>query len=261
MTKVINSKIFIGDVCISFNRTLRVPLEDTIYKAPPALGIFPVYCKNQYRASAPSTWASNDFFLAVRKNCLYLYLKMFPWEAMMIEIACKNKQQQQNIAIKLNCNQINLLNGRTFVPLLCAEDNDHMLISGTNNASGMWIDGAFATPDLVRQFAICPITSHCAFELAKLQLFLFAPKMSLLSRQQVRTISKQQHSSTSTTTTTIGNFIRPKTASSKPIATTTTNKLVTTSELGKQVFDTICNGGFLPHRQLPQAILQQYEQV
>ncbi|MCH5642267.1 hypothetical protein [Gordonia sp. ABSL49_1] len=113
---------------ITFERTLRVPDDDTTYGLPPSLGEFPVYLDPRARESVIPMWQSEAMWMNFSTDSGYPFL------------------------VKIGVGGLNAITGEPFRPEIDSADDDYVEIP-----TQPWLDGFYADPTTVRQFVAMPL--------------------------------------------------------------------------------------------------------
>ena len=138
------SSIFKGaNGSIRFNRTLRLPDDDTIHYLPCSLGEFTL------RHIEDST----KIPLQMRKKGGVM-LPIYQAEAMWLDF-----DADFPIALKIGCGKINAISGKPWCEDLLEDENDYIVLPDQP-----WLDGFSISKDIVRQFVAMPLGSGITVE-------------------------------------------------------------------------------------------------
>ncbi len=108
---------------IDFQRTLRIPDDDSDYPLPPGLGAFPMRHVDDHAARVPSSWIEHGGVM----------LPMYQSEAMWISFAGGNGYP---FALKVAAGKINAVTGETWSDGLERDPQDYMVVPNQP-----WLDG------------------------------------------------------------------------------------------------------------------------
>lgn len=128
---------------ISFERTLRVPINNNTYPLPQTLGSYEL----------------------INVNDEYI-LPMYQCEAMWMKFNIYPKHR--NVAIKIGCGDINIISGKKWQDGVLASDHQNYVVLPYQS----WLDGVKVNTDLVghnvghyvRQFVAMPLTDESLIE-------------------------------------------------------------------------------------------------
>ena len=117
------TSIQIAGVNISFQRTLRIPDDGTVYPLPPSLGQFPIHRVEDYAGAVPESWATHGG----------IFLPMYQREAMWINFGGSPWPPH---AVKLAVGMVNALTGSPWNDRLSKHEQDYLVCPDQP-----WIDG------------------------------------------------------------------------------------------------------------------------
>jgi hypothetical protein len=123
---------FDGQLAISFQRTLRVPDDGSVYPLPPTFGPFPIYRARQASALIPPTWRGENAVLVP------VYEREALWLAFDASIPH---------AIQVEAGGVNAVSGEVGSRALSTEPQNYIVAPPQR-----WLDGVNAGPGSVRQF-------------------------------------------------------------------------------------------------------------
>ncbi|KAL8884794.1 MAG: hypothetical protein Q9192_006768 [Flavoplaca navasiana] len=143
-------------VNISFQRTLRVPDDQTENHLPADLGTFPLYSARQYQATLPSDMAMKGG----------LFFPMYQREAMWI-----NFSASEPFAIQIYAGTVNAISGEpiqadfsTTLHRLTKLAGDQSIQDYIVPPHQLWLDGIASKQGCVRQFVAVPLGSGYTVE-------------------------------------------------------------------------------------------------
>jgi len=121
-------------LAVSFQRTLRVPLDGESYPLPPGLGAFPLRRAADHAARVPASWVERgDAFLPMyRREALWLGFRATPWKPS---------------AVQVGVGGVDAVAGGPFGAELTAEPQNYVVCPPQP-----WLDGINAERGAVRQF-------------------------------------------------------------------------------------------------------------
>jgi hypothetical protein len=131
-----NLLITAGGLQISFERTLRVPEDESGYPLPPSLGAFPVYKIADFADTVPREWCEKGGY----------FIPMYQSEAMWL-----NFSGVMNVLI-VNTRNANALTGKSISKTLDWEEQNYIVAP-----SQPWLDGFNAGDGYLRQFVAMPL--------------------------------------------------------------------------------------------------------
>ena len=130
---------------IEFQRTLRIPDDDTDYPLPPGLGRFPLRHLDDYADRMPEEWHKRGGVIA----------PMHQSEAMWINFESRHNHrlnQPYPFAVKIATGKICAITGDTWVDHLNTDPQDYLVLP-----EQPWLDGYCIEKGTVRQFVAMPL--------------------------------------------------------------------------------------------------------
>lgn len=130
---------------IEFQRTLRIPDDDTDYPLPPGLGGFPLRHLDDYAARLPEEWHKRGGVIA----------PMHQSEAMWINFQSRHNYRLNRpypFAVKIATGKICAITGETWVNHLNTDPQDYVVLP-----EQPWLDGYCIEKGTVRQFVAMPL--------------------------------------------------------------------------------------------------------
>lgn len=134
------SRIYVGDrFSVSFQRTLRIPVDDQQYPLPPSLGPFHIHSVEDFADTAPAKWLNQGaFFLPVyQREALWLGFGGADWKPNAVKVAVGG---------------VNAVSGTVWEKGLNSEPQDYLVCPDQP-----WLDGVNAGANFVRQFVAAPL--------------------------------------------------------------------------------------------------------
>ena len=123
---------------ISFQRTLRLPFDDTTYALPAGLGEFPLRHLDDFAEKLPVP--------VRRRGCVLM--PMWQSEAMWIHFhAGSRRNESYPFAVKIATGKINAVTGKSWTQTLNADPQDYLVLP-----SQPWLDGFCVEKGKIRQF-------------------------------------------------------------------------------------------------------------
>jgi hypothetical protein len=133
-------------VCISFQRTLRIPDDGGIYPLPPGFGQFPVRTIPVCAEQVPPEWrASGDIAIPLRQA-----------EALWLDF---HNSYSPPAAMKVGSGLINAINGQAWTDGLTNAPQGYVVLPDQP-----WLDGYCVEPGIIRQFVAASLGSHSTAE-------------------------------------------------------------------------------------------------
>lgn len=153
----------LGDVTISFQRTLRIPDDGQRYPLPPGLGCFPLRRVADYADRVPEGWAEKGG----------VFLPMYQREAMWLSFNGAPR------ALKVGVGKVCAIRGERWREGLTAKPQSYV-VTGTQP----WLDGIASGKGTIRQFVAMPLGMGYTVEAqvtgeekhGGIQLQVYAPK-------------------------------------------------------------------------------------
>jgi hypothetical protein len=132
---------------IEFQRTLRIPDDDSEYPLPPGLGQFPLCLVDDYKSTVPERWGEHGGVL----------LPMFQSEAMWIRF--NSLDCEYPFAVKVATGKINAVTGDAWSNDLHQKPQDYLVAPDQP-----WLDGYCVEKGIIRQFVAMPLGSGYSAE-------------------------------------------------------------------------------------------------
>ena len=130
---------------IEFQRTLRIPDDDTDYPLPPGLGQFPLRHLDDYAARLPEEWNQRGGVIA----------PMHQSEAMWINFESDYRYRFElsyPFALKIATGKICAITGEPWTNQLNADPQDYVVLP-----EQPWLDGYCIERGVIRQFVAMPL--------------------------------------------------------------------------------------------------------
>lgn len=128
---------------LTFQRTLRIPDDESTYSLPPGLGHFPLEHVDDHRT--PQKWKRHGGVM----------LPMYQSEAMWVHFDAEHipdRGTEYPFAIKIATGKINAVTGNTWENALSNIPQDYMV-----STKQPWLDGYCVSKDVIRQFVAMPL--------------------------------------------------------------------------------------------------------
>jgi len=174
-----NDHVLLGDLDISFRRTVRVPDNQQISKLPPDLGKFPLFQVKDYASKMPAEMAAKGgLFMPMygksrsaesqksQKNALITWLYRLDREAMWIKF-----KSERRYAIKVYVGAVNAVSGEPAVETAATRLRQRNKMSQGQSVQDYvvvpdqkWLDGIATAVGQVRQFVATPMGSAHSVE-------------------------------------------------------------------------------------------------
>ena len=141
-----------ASLSVDFQRTLRIPDDDSEYALPPGLGNFPVRHVDDFAEKVPSAWIRHGGVM----------LPMYQSEAMWLNFSgdyVPDRQTEYPVAIKVAAGKINAVTGDAWSDGLSGDPQDYMV-----SPQQPWLDGYCVEKGLIRQFVAMPLGSGYSAE-------------------------------------------------------------------------------------------------
>ena len=168
-----------AELKITFQRTLRIPDDETTYSLPPGFGSFPLKHVDDFMENIPEKWIQHGGVM----------LPMYQSEALWINFDSKYLDRHNTeypFAVKIATGKINVLTGENMQNGLHSDIQDYLVAS-----EQPWLDGYSVEKGLIRQFVAMPlgdgytaeeqITGHA--EHGGLQVIVYPMKRSVFDRR------------------------------------------------------------------------------
>lgn len=161
---------------INFQRTLRIPDDNSVYSLPPGLGSFPLNHVDDYSETLPALWKAHGG----------AFLPMYQSEAMWLSF-----DSDYPCAIKIAAGKINAVSGDPWTNALGATPQDYVVVPDQP-----WLDGFNVSEGHVRQFVAMPLGSGYTAEeqitgsadVGGLQIIIFPMKREVYDKLYGRDI-------------------------------------------------------------------------
>ena len=131
-----------AECSVSFQRTLRIPDDDTPYPLPPGLGNFPLRHVDDYKSRLPAEWLRRGGVL----------MPMHQAEAMWINFGSHSSNPAYPIAVKIATGKVCAVSGEGWTNHLNRDPQDYVVLPRQP-----WIDGYCVEKGVVRQFIAMPL--------------------------------------------------------------------------------------------------------
>ncbi|MCU0307125.1 MAG: hypothetical protein MUE51_05020 [Thermoleophilia bacterium] len=131
--------LHVGDLAVTFHRTLRLPDDGREYPLPPGLGRFPLLRVDDFADRVPAGWRGRGG----------VFLPMWQREAMWMSFTPRHHWRPQ--AVKVAAGMVNAVSGGPWSDRLEADD-DHLVCPPQP-----WLDGFKTADGQVRQFIAMPL--------------------------------------------------------------------------------------------------------
>lgn len=162
-----HDRITIGNLSMSFHRTLRIPDDGGRYPLPPSLGHFPVHRVEDHADRVPETWRAHGG----------VFIPMYQREAAWLSFSTPQWRPQ---ALKIAVGMVNAVSGEPWSEAIVAGREQDYLVCPPQP----WLDGINAGDGVVRQFVAMPLGMGYTVEgqlagderFGGIQLVCFAPK-------------------------------------------------------------------------------------
>src|SRR5882762_3913128 len=156
----------IGDLRVTFHRTLRIPDDGRRYPLPPSLGSFPVCRVEDYADRVPASWLEHGG----------VFLPLYQREAMWLSFDSVRSWRPQ--ALKVAVGMVNAVSGEPWSQRI--DDEQDYLVCPPQP----WLDGIKSEDGIIRQFVAMPLGMGYTVEgqltgeerFGGIQLIAFDPK-------------------------------------------------------------------------------------
>jgi len=131
---------------IDFQRTLRIPDDDTTYPLPPGLGSFPLKHVDDHADHVPQTWLTHGGIM----------LPMYQSDAMWLSFSCgyeNLREEKWPFAVKIATGKVCAVSGETWTNDLSRKPRQNYLAIPEQP----WLDGYCVDEGLIRQFVAMPL--------------------------------------------------------------------------------------------------------
>jgi hypothetical protein len=169
-----------AQLAIEFQRTLRIPDDDTAYPLPPGLGTFPLRHVDDYAAgNVPAMWIEHGGIM----------LPMYQSEAMWLHFDSDYLMAHETaypFALKIATGKINAVTGESWRNGLRAAPQDYLVAP-----EQPWLDGYCVEEGFIRQFVAMPLGAGYSAEEqitgeaehGGLQIIVYPMKRSVFERR------------------------------------------------------------------------------
>lgn len=155
---------------IDFQRTLRIPDDNSAYSLPPGLGSFPLNHVDDFAGTLPTSWKTHGG----------AFFPMYQAEAMWL-----NFGGNYPCAIKITAGKINAISGEAWTNALSSDPQDYVVVP-----KQPWLDGFNVSEGHVRQFVAMPLGAGYSAEeqitgsadVGGLQLIIFPMKREVYDK-------------------------------------------------------------------------------
>lgn len=133
-------------VRINFQRTLRIPDDDTTYSLPPGLGRFPLRHVDDFAARVAPSWIEHGGVM----------LPMYQAEAMWLLFDSDHNEERGTdypFAIKIATGKINAVSGKPWAAGLHRKPRQDYVVAPDQP----WLDGYCVEKGVIRQFVAMPL--------------------------------------------------------------------------------------------------------
>jgi len=137
--KLEHDAVQIGDLRVTFHRTLRIPDDGRRYPLPPSLGRFPVCRVEDYVDRVPASWLEHGG----------VFLPMYQREAMWLSFDSDRSWRPQ--ALKVAVGMVNAVSGEPWSQRI--DDEQDYLVCPPQP----WLDGIKSEDGIIRQFVAMPL--------------------------------------------------------------------------------------------------------
>lgn len=124
---------------LSFQRTLRIPDDGSVYPLPPGLGQFPIRRVRDYETRVPESWRRRGG----------VFLPIYQREAMWL---CFDAPDWRPCAVQVAAGTVNTLSGRRWSRRLTGRPQNYLVCPDQP-----WLDGIKAGEGFIRQFVAMPL--------------------------------------------------------------------------------------------------------
>ncbi len=137
---------------IEFQRTLRIPDDNTSYPLPPGLGVFPLKHVDDCAANVPAKWLQRGGVM----------MPMFQSEALWLNFRATHIQRRRSawpFAIKVATGKQCAVSGESWTDQLTSKPQNYMVAPRQP-----WLDGYVVEKGRIRQFVAMPLGSGYSAE-------------------------------------------------------------------------------------------------
>jgi hypothetical protein len=176
--EITGTSLTIGDLSITFHRTLRIPDDGGEYPLPPSLGTFPIHRVDDYKDKVPESWRAHGG----------IFLPMYQREAMWLSFHSKKHWRPQ--ALKVAVGMVDAISGKPWSETLDGETQDYLVCPPQP-----WLDGINAGAEMIKQFVAMPLGMGYTIEgqvtgeerFGGIQLLAFDPKEGVFTKPKYET--------------------------------------------------------------------------
>ena len=136
LVKVVNDRLELGAVRVSFQRTLRIP-ETGLHPLPPGLGRFPLRRVADYPDTAPADWLARGGVM----------LPIYQREAMWLSF-----DSAEPTALQVGVGKVCAVSGLPWIEQLIREPQNYVALPRQP-----WLDGINSGDGFIRQFIAVPL--------------------------------------------------------------------------------------------------------
>jgi hypothetical protein len=137
---------------IDFQRTLRIPDDDSEYPLPPGLGRFPLKHVDDFTGNLPQAWIEHGGIM----------FPMYQSEALWLNFNSEyidENDTEYPFAIKIATGKINAITGDEWSNSLSKDPQDYLVVP-----EQPWLDGYCIEKGIIRQFVAMPLGSGYSAE-------------------------------------------------------------------------------------------------
>lgn len=164
----------IGDLRVTFQRTLRIPDDGNTYPLPPGLGNFPIRKVEDYSDTVPAAWREKGG----------VFIPMYQREALWMSF-----ESRQPMAVKVGIGKVDALTGKRWSERLTKREQNYLVCPDQP-----WLDGINAGDGFIRQFVAMPLGMGYTVEgqltgkeeEGGIQIKAFSSKLPLQRREEYR---------------------------------------------------------------------------
>ena len=130
---------------IEFQRTLRIPDDDTDYPLPPGLGPFPLRHLDDYADRLPEEWHKRGGVIAPMHQAEAMWINFKPDYRYRVE-------RSYPFAVKIATGKICAVTGESWTDHLNSDPQDYVVLP-----EQPWLDGYCIEKGVIRQFVAMPL--------------------------------------------------------------------------------------------------------
>lgn len=138
--RLAHDQVTIGNLSVTFHRTLRIPDDGGHYPLPPSLGHFPVHRVEDHAARVPESWRAHGG----------VFIPMYQREAAWLSFTPVDWRPQ---ALKVAVGMVNAVSGDPWSEAIVQGVEQDYLVCPPQP----WLDGINAGDGIVRQFVAMPL--------------------------------------------------------------------------------------------------------